>query len=472
MVIAKVASRFARVVTRSGLLAVLILLQVGFVAWVGVYWEGGVLDTEATLFVTSYLDDRPFLRQVFDPDRNDFENYQARELSYAFDWVDARALDSLFRRGVVLLVPLSALVGSLALLVVLPAAVRPAFPELPAATAALALLVYLSHFVFLSSAGLFYRSGKILLVPLVVVLAALVVRAARRGEPEGLGGRILHGAGIFTLGCLASLLDRQGFFEVGVAAVLALAGLAAGRRLHATLVGLASSLAVAVAYNLWLAPFLVERLNGYRPSFAYQAVDVGRILHRPVRLAQAAELLASYSETLLGGIPAAALVALVVVVAGAWLLRPGRRRPRVTALAAAAAIVLGHGLMLVIMIQRHKAMYTLPDHRLAYYPLVFEGVLLFALCALLALVIRLWGRPARVLANAALALIVIANVLAWPRHRARMEPWFPDQVRQSALLKRSLQRGEVEPELHHYYRSTFDVLAARRAAGGSPRPSP
>jgi hypothetical protein len=165
------------------------------------------------------------------------------------------------------------------------------------------------------------------------------------------------------------------------------------------------------------------------------------------------------------------LLAVVVIVAVAWLGRPGSRRPRVVALAAAAAIVAAHGLMLVVMIQRHKALYTLPDHRLAYYPLVFAGALLFALCALLALVVRLWGRPARVLANAVLALIVLANVLAWPRLRARMEPWFPDQVRQSALLKRSLEKGEVEPELHAYYRSTFAVLTTRRASGGSPRPS-
>jgi hypothetical protein len=53
-----------------------------------------------------------------------------------------------------------------------------------------------------------------------------------------------------------------------------------------------------------------------------------------------------------------------------------------------------------------------------------------------------------------------------------MEPWFPEQVRQSTLLKRSLERGEMEPELHEYFRPPFAVLMARRASGGSPRPSP
>jgi hypothetical protein len=249
--------------------------------------EGG--SRRATLFVTSYLDERPFLRQVFDPDRNDFENYQARELSYACDWVDARVLDSLFRRGTVLLVPLSAIVGSLALLVVLPVAVRAAFPELPVTTAGLALLAYLSHFVFLASAGLFYRSGKILLVPLLLVLASLVVRVARRGEPERLGGRILHGAVVFA-GCLASL-DRQGFFG-GVAT-----SSSAPSRLRSPPPATSSGSpprSRRPSDNLWLAPLLVERLNGYRPGFQYQTVDVG-LLRRPVRLSQAAELLASYA---------------------------------------------------------------------------------------------------------------------------------------------------------------------------------
>jgi hypothetical protein len=444
--------------------AALLLLQLGFVACVVGYWQGGVLDTEATLFVTNYLDERPFLRQIFDPEGNDFANYQARELSYVLDWADARTLDALFRHGVVLLVPLSSLVGSVALLVVLPWAARTAFPGLPGTTAGLALLVYLSHFIYLSSAGLFYRSAKMVLVPLLIALAALVIRTARHGEPDARGRRVLHAAGLFALGCVASLLDRQGFFEVAAIAALLAVALVLGRRVRATFAALAGAAALATAYDLWLAPALIRRLNGYRPTFLYQELDLHKLLHKPVRLEQATELLASYTQTLLGGLPAALAVAFVVLVAVLWLRRPGPRRPRSLALAAAAAVLAAHGLMLVLMIHRHKPMYSLPDHRLCYYPLGFQGALLFGMCGLLALVVDVWGRAGRLAANGALALIVVANVGAWARDRARMEPWFPEQVHESTLLKRSLERGEAEPELSDYYRKTLAVLLARRNA--------
>jgi hypothetical protein len=228
----------------------------------------------------------------------------------------------------------------------------------------------------------------------------------------------------------------------------------------------------AVGYDLWLAPALIKRLNGYKPSFSYQVLDLGKLLQKPVRLSQAVELLASYAEILLGGFSAVLLVVLVTVVAVAWLARPGRRQPRVAALAIAAAALAAHTVMLILMIQRHKPMYSLPDHRLCYYPLVFQAALLFALCGLLALVVGLWGRRAGVAVNAVLALIVVANVLEWPRHRARMEPWFPEQVLESTLLKRSLERGDAEPGLGEYHRRTLAVLLGRRPSVLPPLPSP
>ncbi len=451
---------------RRLILAALVLLQLACVGWVVVYWQRGVLDTEATLFVTNYLDQRPFLRQVFDPQGNDFGNYQARELSYVFDWLDARVLDALFRHGVVLLVPLSSFVGTLGLMVALPWAVRRAFPSLPPTTTALALLVYLSHFVFLSSAGLFYRSGKMLLVPLLLALAAVVIRAAREGEPLPPGRRLRQALLVFALACLACLLDRQGFFEVAAIAAIVAVAILCGRRLQATLAALASAAALTTGYNLWLAPALVRRLNGYQPNFSYQALDLPKLVHKAVRLQQAAELLGSYAQTLLGGLPGIAVAALLVLFAAVWLRPRPTRRSRARVLGVAALALAAQGLMLVLMIHRFKPMYAFPDHRLCYYPLVFQGVLLFGLCGLLAAVLGAWGRPARIAANLALAAMVVANVAAWPGDRARaMEgPWLPAQVQQSTLLKRSLEKGEALPALHEYYRAPLDVLLARRSA--------
>ena len=53
------------------------------------FWKGGVLDGEAIMFVINYADDRTPLQKVFNPQLNDFNTFQARELSFLFDYLDA-----------------------------------------------------------------------------------------------------------------------------------------------------------------------------------------------------------------------------------------------------------------------------------------------------------------------------------------------------------------------------------------------
>jgi hypothetical protein len=435
---------------------------VGFVLWPIVYWDGGVIDNEATAFVEAYLDERSFLSQVFDPRRTDFGNYQARELSYAVDWVDAHVLVQLLHHGLVLLVPLSALVGGLALVAVFPRAVTRSFPSLSSITAGLWLLVFLSQFVWLSSAGLFYRSGKVLLLPVLLVLAAHLIVTARRGEPHEASARLHHAAVVGGLGLLAALLDRQGFFELAVALALVLAACAMGRRLWVTLAALATALVLAVTYNLLLAPAAIQALNGYKPSFAYQALGLGEFVSEPIRFAQAADVAGSYLRLLLGGLHPLVPVAALGLVTVAWLLRPGPRRPRLEKLGVAVGALASQWLMLALMIHRHEPMYTLPDHRLCYYPLVLMAVLTFALSGLSGLAVALWGARARLGVNTLLAVLVVANVAAWSGSWRRMEPWFPGQVAQSERLKSSLRTGAKDPRLDQYHGRLYEVLQRRR----------
>jgi hypothetical protein len=439
------------------------LLQVALVLWPVVYWKGGVIDNEATAFVEAYLDERGFLSQIFDPRTTDFGNYQARELSYVADWVDAHVLLQLLRRDLVLLVPFSALVGGLALVAVFPRAAARAFPSLSPLRAGLCLLVFLSQFVWLSSAGLFYRSGKILLLPVLLALAARLIGTARSGEPRGGAARLRHAAVVGGLGLVGALLDRQGFFELAVALALVLVAFVLGHRLWATLAALAAAVAVAVVYNLALAPAAIHALNGYRPGFEYQALGLREFVSHPARFGQAAEVAGSYLRLLLGGLPPLVPVVVVVLVTIAWLRRPGPRRPRLEALGAAGAVLAAQWLMLALMIHRHEPMYTLPDHRLCYYPLVLMAVLTFALAGVSALATRLWGARFRLGANAVLAVLVVVNVVAWSGHRRRMEPWFPGQVDQSERLKSSLHSGRKDPGLNQYHGRLFDVLERHRS---------
>ena len=76
------------------------------------YWDGGLIEIEATQFVQNYLADRPVLAHVFDPRRNDINTYQARELSYFIDYLDAQVFRHLMHWDLALFIPLSAIVAS------------------------------------------------------------------------------------------------------------------------------------------------------------------------------------------------------------------------------------------------------------------------------------------------------------------------------------------------------------------------
>src|SRR5438445_11552840 len=64
---------------------------------------------------STILQNRPFFAQIFDPQINDWGAYQARELSYVFDLIDARVFAALLDHHVLVFVPLSGVLGLSAL---------------------------------------------------------------------------------------------------------------------------------------------------------------------------------------------------------------------------------------------------------------------------------------------------------------------------------------------------------------------
>ena len=143
-----------------------------------------MLEEETIVFLDHYLDQRTVVQKVFDPHGNDFETYQARELSYLFDFLDAQWLRALFRAGMVLFIPPSALLASILTWAVFARGSARAFPALPAMTRSLVLLVLLTNYVFLTTMGLFYRATKPLLVPVLLgALFFLWTRLRASAEP-------------------------------------------------------------------------------------------------------------------------------------------------------------------------------------------------------------------------------------------------------------------------------------------------
>jgi hypothetical protein len=147
-----------------------------------VYWDGGVLEEETISFLRHYLDGRPLVRQVLDTHTNDFGTYQARELSYLVDAMDARVFRSLLVRNHVLFINLSSLVAGLLTVVLVGFAAPSVYPRLSRTLALLGLLVYLSTVVLSSTEGVFYRATKPLVAPCLLAALFSLRMAARESD--------------------------------------------------------------------------------------------------------------------------------------------------------------------------------------------------------------------------------------------------------------------------------------------------
>jgi hypothetical protein len=432
-----------------------------------VFWRGGLIEREATVFVPHYLDPgRSLARKVFDPAVNDRNTYQSRELSHLFDALDASVLAVAWQGGVLLLVPFSAWASLVLTAVIWRRGAARVMPGLDPLTAALVLALYMSSFVCLSTMGVHYRSTKALLVPALLGVLFTLVDVVRRPRPPGSDARLpALCAACVTLG----VLDRHGFLEVLAAA--AVLGAYAWRRaeLRPAWRALAAAAGLLVLHTLLVAPLLTRALNGYWPGLRFQASPPFAVLRHPQRLVEAAEVLAQQVGLLLGGVPCWAWLALLAA-ALAWAGRRGLRSRSVIALIAlvAASQVATYALM----IARHSALYRLPDHRLWYYPLPLVALLCFGiLLAAEWLALRLPPKGGAVLAASLIAL-TIANAVQWTSHHRAMQPWLPGIEWQSTLLRRSLEQGTpaagLDPDYRRFLRFLLTFRPARPEANVAP----
>lgn len=415
------------------------------------FWGRGVIDEEAMFFVLNYLADRPLVALVFDPLLNDWGAYQARELSYLFDLIDARVFASLLDRGVLLFIPLSGVLGLMAVGAIYIRSSRNVL-QLDGVTASLLLSLFLSCIVTQASTAILYRSSKIVLS--IALLAFLfhvtaLVRATngvRRASPGQL-------AGLFLLGFVMSIVDRQGFFYLaGATAIVTALWLtthlraASVRTNHVSIVATSlGALAAATFYNHIIAPAVIRWANGYSPGFEYQQLQLTGLLD-PMLVEQAWTMFQAQASLFFGNVP---FVLVGSVAASAWVA--GAVRSRITSpggttvatlltddrlvitLASASALVV----LLGLMILRHPPIYTIPDHAFWYYTLTIHVVFLFGL----SLAVASLGKPERLrwrpVLYALLVAMIVGNVAHYGDHRPTMVDsggWFETQYERSRRL--------------------------------------
>lgn len=444
------------------------------------FWDQGCVEREATTFIRQYTADRPLLATVFDPHLNDLGTYQARELSYFFDLIDARAyapLTALLGAGFT--IPLSALVSSLVMVLTFLVGARRTMPQVDRLTTAALLLCLVTSFGFVSTMGLFYRSAKPMLAAVLVVWLFVVRGVQQRRDRSGGHATppiTLSAALVFTLTLVAGLLDRQGFFCAVAAAALLALHYRWTAQLRDVLVASVTAVIVLQVYNLLVAPLTIHAVNGYWPDFSYQMIPTRELLRLPSHVLRAVALLFQNTALLFGGsLIVGALLALwglivasqsVAWPAGArtwsgmlvWLRRDAPGRLLVYGLLVLAAQVL----LFALMIARHGYVYRWIDHRYWYYPIPYLVVAVFgALLVLNAQLPRLGDRDRRWL-PVALLVLAAGNVVGLGYHREVMKsgPWFGPVHAQCLLLKTSLRNNRADPGLDPEYRALFAYRAS------------
>lgn len=464
----------------AGIGVALLGVMTSLVALAGpaVFWGQGCIEEEATTFIRQYVSgsDGSWFRLVFNPHANDIGTYQARELSYLFDLLDALAQPRLARWfGAGFSIPLSALLSTALLTVVYLSGLRKNAINCGALIGVLLLLNFVTSFLFVSTMGLHYRSAKPLLAALTVTWVFGFLRLLRtRSVPDAaLGSRWLVWS-LCLVAVVGGLLDRQGVFLAATAAVaLPLCSQRARSHLLDLVIGMWAAVAALQVYNFWLAPALIFRANGYWPDFGYQRIPLHELtlLHQHVGKAFALVLgnLALmfgnswWAPAVLALWGVAYCVAERVSPSSIW--RTWRsEEPGMTL--SIFVLFVSQIVLFALMIARHGYIYRWPDHRFWYYPLPLCAL---ALCGALVVVNRLsrdWPSYRKKIVAATLIALAASNVAFLEHRRDVMArgPWFGPVYEQCELLKRSLRSGSPASQLKPSYRALFDTLTRTNAS--------
>jgi hypothetical protein len=440
------------------------------------FWKGGVLDGEAITFIINYADDRTPLQKVFNPQLNDFNTFQARELSFLFDYLDASFYLFLLRHfDIALFIPLSALVSSILIILIYRRGVRRTLPGIDRLTAELSLLPLLTCFVFVSTMGVFYRSAKPLLAPVLLAFMFHILRTAQSRAAESSlekGWAVLNRQSLVSFGLLfvAALFDRQGFFYVLIAFSVLLVHFLLTRRLKDLLIASGAAAILGHLYNVVLGPAIIWAVNRQPVDFFYQRIPVEELARLPVHSLKGSRLLIANVAAMLGGYYVVGYLFLCIIAG--WLVwkaiglykerMPGKFRERY---ASGASLAVIYALMILalqivmfgLMIARHRFIYDWVDHWYWYYPLPFLMTALFGLALLLNAVLPRLGTPQRRLLRVALVLIAISNLLHLPANRKLMltSKWFSQEYPFSEMLKASIRHHWPHPDLDGEYTRFF-----------------
>jgi hypothetical protein len=425
---------------RSLVIPIAISLAMGALSVVILH--GGGFNPETYDRLPYHLSGDMFVVKIFNNKIMDYGMYQARELSYVADFIDAQFVD------------LSVILGAphfLSLIHFLFAGVIACMVwrfvlvdlGLSRVVAALVVLIFWS-LPWILLGGFLMRAAKIGVALMVVWVFIESFRRIRTVFDEELKSQRSEckGSGLisyFGLCLLTTLWDRQGVYLIGALGVflLMMALFTRSRIIIGMLLAVVVAVAANCAYNFLVGPLTMRALCGYSPDFTYQHLPLAGLHGRMMEYLHAG--ISAYSDSLrftLGSFPSGLIVFVSCMILLVALL--GNRKkishPNIAfneyyvLLALGVSTVAMVILMNSLMILRHEGLYMSIFRRVYYFlpgsMLVFMDFLLLLSFAVQKSVLKNWQ-------VIVLCICVLAgNIAAIPSHRAEvvggwMGKWFP-----------------------------------------------
>ena len=238
--------------------------------------RGADSHVEANCFLILYNFTSNWFKTIFDPLRTDWNLYQARELSYFIDFLDARFIGWCIKHKMAHFYSLSAILSAIGVLVIQQWGFARGFPKINCwCTLALSLLWQWTPCNFIHH---FFRCGKPVTSLLITMLLFSFRVIWKNGKNEKTA-QVLF----FTAVVLLPFFDRQGIFLLAAATVffallrsVASDGYQRSFLKIAAIAG-AASIAVQTLFNVFITPATVNALNGYTPSFEYQKMPLSAV---------------------------------------------------------------------------------------------------------------------------------------------------------------------------------------------------
>lgn len=224
------------------------------------FWRGGYIWWESRLYLLNYTDHRPLIQKIFNVALNDMGFYQARELSYFFDYLDANFIKMSIHAGFPHFYSLN---YYLSLIIIINLLLLISFNYFKQKSltifSLISMLLFTSPLYFFG--GVFLRSGKYLLVTFFSLLIWLFLLDYKNHKK----GKLLK-IFIFVLAFAISMIDRQGYFLIIALMIILLSlRITTGiKKFVEYFLILLSIFLISSIYAQYIGPWLIDFTTGQR----------------------------------------------------------------------------------------------------------------------------------------------------------------------------------------------------------------